>query len=366
MKKILLFTLVCASAMFVLCGCGRSTPEENLVSAIRAAETGDWKNARKFADRAAAGAPDHVGALVMRAIACEKSGDFDQAMDSARRAANLDPGNFAAVYTLGRLYSLDPLRCADAVNTLVSALKLKPESTDARILICNVLGRMSSPAALRYLLQLQKDERFANDPGLHSQLGVISGPSHAEEVSRDKLSYLTVACKEHENAVLIGQMFSSSNLKISYSEDIYGIEYAGILKNIYALAAGLAYGLGYGDNFRAVLTAASAKELTRFINESYPFERDTTESAYLGDLLVTSYSTFSRNRRLGQLIGHGCTVKSALNERTRVAEGYYASACIKKINERHNIHMPIADMVYDVLYCKASPRKKMKALSDEI
>ena len=161
-------------------------------------------------------------------------------------------------------------------------------------------------------------------------------------------------------------MFSSSNVKIAYSEDIYGIEYAGILKNIYALAAGLAYGLGYGDNFRAVLTAASAKELTRFINESYPFERDTTEPAYLGDLLVTSYSTFSRNRRLGQLIGHGCTVKSALNEMTMIAEGYYASACIKKINERHNVHMPIADMVYDVLYYKASPRKKMKALTDEI
>ena len=200
----------------------------------------------------------------------------------------------------------------------------------------------------------------------YSQLGVISGPSHAEEVSRDKLSYLTVACKERETAVLLGKMFSSSNVKIAYSEDIYGIEYAGILKNIYALAAGLAYGLGYGDNFRAVLTAASAKELTRFINESYPFERDTTESAYLGDLLVTSYSTFSRNRRLGQLIGHGCTVKSALNEMTMIAEGYYASACIKKINERHNVHMPIADMVYDVLYCKASPRKKMKALTDEI
>lgn len=210
-------------------------------------------------------------------------------------------------------------------------------------------------------------EYFHNIMGVpYSQLGVISGPSHAEEVSRGKLSYLTVACKEHENAILIGQMFSSSNVKIAYSEDIYGIEYAGILKNIYALAAGLAYGLGYGDNFRAVLTAACTKELTRFINESYPFERDTTDSAYLGDLLVTSYSTFSRNRRLGQLIGHGCTVKSALNEMTMVAEGYYASACIKKINERHNIYMPIADMVYDVLYCKASPRKKMKELTDKL
>ena len=200
----------------------------------------------------------------------------------------------------------------------------------------------------------------------YSNIGVISGPSHAEEVSRDKLSYLTVACKNTENARLIGRMFGTDSLKISYSEDIYGIEYAGILKNIYALAAGLAYGLGYGDNFRAVLTASGAKELTRFINESYPFERDTTESAYLGDLLVTSYSTFSRNRRLGQLIGHGCTVKSALNEMTMVAEGYYASACIKKINERHKIYMPIADMVYDVLYCKASPRKRMKALAEEL
>lgn len=197
----------------------------------------------------------------------------------------------------------------------------------------------------------------------YSNLGVISGPSHAEEVAQNKLSYLTIACKSNENARLIGEMFSTTNVRISYSEDIYGIEYAGILKNIYALAAGLAFGLGYGDNFRAVLTAACAKELKRFINESYPFERDTTDSAYLGDLLVTSYSTFSRNRRLGQLIGHGCTVKSSLNEMTMVAEGYYASACIKKINDRHGIHMPIADMVYEVLYCKASARRKMKELT---
>ena len=161
----------------------------------------------------------------------------------------------------------------------------------------------------------------------YSNLGVISGPSHAEEVSRDKLSYLTVACKDRENAELIGQMFNTKSVNISYSDDIYGIEYAGILKNIYALAVGLAYGLGYGD------------------------------------LLVTAYSSFSRNRRLGQLIGHGCTVKSALNEMTMVAEGYYASACIKKINETHNISLPIADMVYDILYCRANPRKSMLALA---
>ncbi len=197
----------------------------------------------------------------------------------------------------------------------------------------------------------------------YSNLGVISGPSHAEEVSHNRLSYLTVACKNRENAEIIGKMFATDKIRISYSEDIYGIEYAGILKNIYALASGLACGLGYGDNFRAVLASSSAKELSRFINESFPFERATMDAAYLGDLLVTSYSTFSRNRRLGQLIGSGCTVKSALNEMTMVAEGYYASACIKKINDRHQIHMPIADMVYDILYCKASPRRRMKELT---
>lgn len=197
----------------------------------------------------------------------------------------------------------------------------------------------------------------------YDRLGLISGPSHAEEVSRNKLSYLTVACKDVENANIIGKMFGSNAIRIRHSEDIYGIEYSAILKNIYALAAGIAAGLGYGDNFIAVLAAACAREMTRFINDSYPFERDTMDPAYMGDLLVTSYSNFSRNRRLGQLIGHGCTVKSALNEMTMVAEGYYAADCIRHINERHHIPMPIADMVYDVLYRKASPRKRMKELT---
>lgn len=239
----------------------------------------------------------------------------------------------------------------------------------------NVMAELTEPLKDKFILSatkgiIQEDfititEYFNKEYDLpYSNLGVISGPSHAEEVSRNKLSYLTVACKNSYNARLISQMFSTNTVRISYSEDIYGIEYAGILKNIYALATGLAYGLGYGDNFRAVLVSASAKELTRFINESYPFERDTTEAAYLGDLLVTSYSNFSRNRRLGQLIGHGCTVKSALNEMTMIAEGYFASACIKKINDRHKIDMPIADMVYDILYCRANPRKSMKKLSE--
>lgn len=241
----------------------------------------------------------------------------------------------------------------------------------------NFLKDLQEPLTDKFILSATKGiipddyktitEFFRDTYGLpYEQLGLISGPSHAEEVSRDKMSYLTVACTDDGNGRIIGGCFSTPKLHIQYSKDIYGIEYAGILKNIYALAGGIATGLGYGDNFRAVLTAASAQEMTRFIQESYPFDRNTMEYAYLGDLLVTSYSSFSRNRRLGQLIGHGCTVKSALNEMTMIAEGYFASECIRHINERHGISMPIADMVYDVLYRRANPRKRMRELRTQL
>ena len=196
----------------------------------------------------------------------------------------------------------------------------------------------------------------------YRQIGIISGPSHAEEVSRRKLSYLTVVCTDPDNSKLIGSKISTDYIKLSYSTDIYGVEYAAILKNIYALSVGIALGLGYGDNFLAVLISSCAKEMTRFLMESYPDERDTMNSAYLGDLLVTCYSNYSRNRRLGLLIGRGHTVKSALNEMTLVAEGYFASDCIRHINFKHKVDMPIADMVYEILYKKASARRKMKEL----
>ena len=196
------------------------------------------------------------------------------------------------------------------------------------------------------------------------QMGIISGPSHAEEVSRGRLSYLTIVSTDLNNARIIGERLHTDFIHLSYSTDIYGAEYAAIMKNIYALAVGLASGLGYGDNFIAVLVANCANEMTRFLQKTYPDTRNTLESAYLGDLLVTCYSTYSRNRRLGLLIGHGCTVKSALNEMTMIAEGYYAAECIRHINFKHKVNLPIADMVYDVLYTRCSPRKRMKQLTD--
>jgi tetratricopeptide (TPR) repeat protein len=155
------------------CGCSKPTPAKALSRVKDAAVAGNWRDAYNQCSKLEKSSPENEKVLLMLAVSAEKCGEIDRAIDAANRAYELNKTSFAAVYTLGRLYSLDPLRCADAVNTLVAALKLKPESADTRVLICNVLGRMSSPAALRYLLQLQKDERFANDPGLHSQLGVI-------------------------------------------------------------------------------------------------------------------------------------------------------------------------------------------------
>ena len=191
--KIVKLCCLLATAV-ILSGCGNGSPEENLVKAIRAGETGNWQEARKFADRAAAGAPDHPGTLIMRAIACEKNQNYDQAVDSARRAAKLAPDSFAALYTLGRLYSSNPMRNAEAINTLNAALKLRPDSADTLILICNVFNRMDAVEGYSYLLKLQKNQNYKNDPALYSQLGVILAktnklrPAHTCLVNAFKLA----------------------------------------------------------------------------------------------------------------------------------------------------------------------------------
>ena len=200
----------------------------------------------------------------------------------------------------------------------------------------------------------------------YDQLGIFTGPSHAEEVSRGKLSYLTMACPDEALARAVGPRFATPYIRLSYSNDLYGIEYASILKNIYALAVGLAVGLGYGDNFLAVLIANCADEMTRFLDQGNPSARNTRASAYLGDLLVTCYSTYSRNRRLGLLVGHGCTVKSALAELTMIAEGYFAVECIRHVGLRDRVELPIVDMVYDVFYRNASARRRMRELTERL
>ena len=186
------------------------------------------------------------------------------------------------------------------------------------------------------------------------------------EVALERLSYLTVVCKTLENSRILGDKIRTDYINVGHSTDIYGIEYASVLKNIYAIAVGIAVGLGYGDNFLAVLISNGAMEMSRFMSQTYPSNRNTFASAYLGDLLVTSYSQFSRNRRFGLMIGKGYSVHSAQMEMSMVAEGYYAAECIMKINRQRGVDMPIARMVYDVLYDGASPSVSVGRLTGRL
>ncbi len=195
---------------------------------------------------------------------------------------------------------------------------------------------------------------------------VISGPCHAEEVALEKLSYLTIASPDTDTAANFAQLLSTRYIKTNVSEDIYGTEYAAVLKNIYAVASGICHGLGYGDNFQAVLIANAIREISRFVDVVHPIDRDINESAYLGDLLVTAYSQFSRNRTFGNMIGKGYTVKSAQLEMNMVAEGYYAVKSLHQINKNHKVHMPICRAVYAILYESHSPLIEMRLLADQL
>ncbi|WP_372944376.1 NAD(P)H-dependent glycerol-3-phosphate dehydrogenase [Muriicola sp.] len=199
-------------------------------------------------------------------------------------------------------------------------------------------------------------------------IGVITGPCHAEEVALDRLSYLTIACADKDKAKLVASVLKSESIKTKISDDIIGTEYAAMLKNIYALAAGIAHGLGYGDNFQSVLMSNAIREMKRYIKRVHKMKRNINNSAYLGDLLVTGYSTFSRNRMFGNMIGKGYTVKSAMMEMNMVAEGYYAtkSAYEQKNAFKSKVRTPIIDTVYRILYEKESARKNFKALADRM
>lgn len=200
----------------------------------------------------------------------------------------------------------------------------------------------------------------------YDNLGVITGPTHAEEVAQERLSYLTVACKSIENAEQLARKFTTSFIITNASTDIYGLEYVGVLKNIYAMMVGVARGVGYGDNFTAVLVANAAIETQRFMDETYPFERNINVSAFLGDLLVTSYSQYGRNRAFGIMIGKGYSVLSAKMELRMVAEGYYSADCIHHINERFKVDLPIANALYKILYEGRSARNVLRELSKKL
>ncbi|MFZ7114636.1 MAG: NAD(P)H-dependent glycerol-3-phosphate dehydrogenase [Bacteroidota bacterium] len=198
-----------------------------------------------------------------------------------------------------------------------------------------------------------------------NQIGVITGPCHAEEVAMERLSYLTIASQNKDTATRLATIMSCRYIKTSVSDDIYGTEYSAVLKNVIAIASGICHGVGYGDNFQAVLISNAIQEIERFVKAVHPVNRDIKDSAYLGDLLVTAYSSFSRNRMFGTMVGKGYSVKFAQLEMNMIAEGYYATKCIYELNKKYNVHMPITNAVYHVLYEKIAPRIEMKLLSDQ-
>ena len=200
----------------------------------------------------------------------------------------------------------------------------------------------------------------------YKNMVVLTGPTHAEEIAMEKLTYLTIASQDRSIAEKVSGLLQNHYLRTFISDDITGTEYAAVIKNIYAIAAGIADGLGYGDNFLAVLLSNAATEMNRFVKAVFKNDRDFNSSPYLGDLLVTAYSKFSRNRMFGNMLGKGYSVRYTRMEMEMVAEGYYASACINEINQDLKVEIPIADTVYRILYQKASPSVEFRNLVDKL
>ena len=243
---------------------------------------------------------------------------------------------------------------------LMSELKKLETSLDHKIIVSAIKGIVPETG----LIIGEHFNKKYNIP--LENIAVITGPCHAEEVAMERLSYLTIACQDEAKARCIGNALESWYIKTKLSDDIIGTEYAAMLKNIYAVAAGMAHGLGYGDNFQAVLMSNAIREMKRFIKKIHKMKRNINNSAYLGDLLVTGYSLFSRNRQFGNMVGKGYTVKSAQMEMSMIAEGYYATKSAFKIKEENGACTPIIDTVYSILYDNKSPQKEFKKLTDKL
>lgn len=273
-------------------------------------------------------------------------------------------------------FNLDKLNLSDDINTIVeqsdvliiaipsaflySALNQVSVSFENKIVFNAVKGIIPENQKL-------VGEHFHDVIGLDlKQIGVISGPCHAEEVALERLSYLTIACDDLKKAEMMSEYLNCDYIKCNVSQDIIGTEYAAVLKNIYAIAAGIAHGLGYGDNFQSVLMSNAIREMKRFIKKRYKMKRNINDSAYLGDLLVTGYSNFSRNRYFGNMIGKGYTIKSAIMEMNMIAEGYYATESayfLSKKDGNKKAKTPIINAVYKVLYEKKNPKNTFEKLT---
>lgn len=241
-------------------------------------------------------------------------------------------------------HSLSALKCEINHKYIVSAIKgIVPEGNQ-------IVGQ--------YLNQKYKVP--------YERIAVIAGPCHAEEVAMERLSYLTIACPDIRRARNFAVKLECPYIRAHVSDDIFGTEYASVLKNIIAIASGIVNGLRYGDNFQAVLVSNAIQEIKRFVDKVHPITRDIKSSAYLGDLLVTAYSQFSRNRTFGIMVGKGYSTRSAQLEMHMVAEGYYATKSIHEINQDYKVNLPICEAVYHILYENVTPAEEIRRLTEKL
>lgn len=250
-------------------------------------------------------------------------------------------------------FSADINEVASAADILVVAVPSPFLKGELDKLTIDLKGKMVVSAVKGIVpdLNLTVSQYFQKRYGCRAEdMLVIGGPCHAEEVALERLSYLTIGCPDIKKASAFARLISSRDMRTVTSEDVEGIEYGAVLKNVYAIASGIFHGLKAGDNFQAVMVSNAIREMRRFIDAADPRKRDINDSAYLGDLLVTAYSRFSRNHNFGSLIGRGYSVKAAKMEMEMVAEGYYGTKCIHEINAGLNVNMPILDCVYNILY----------------
>ena len=256
-------------------------------------------------------------------------------------------------------------KVADFADVLIFAIPSAFIETELQKLTSNISSKIIVSAVKGIIPEsgLLVGEHFHQKHGVDlNNIVVLSGPCHAEEVALERLSYLTIVCTNPDTALAVSDQLSSNYIKTSTNDDVVGAEYAAMLKNIYAIAAGMAHGLGYGDNFQSVLMSNAIREMKRFIKDVYKMKRNINNSAYLGDLLVTGYSVFSRNRSFGSMIGKGYSVKAAQMEMRMVAEGYYATQSAKMINQKYSTRVPIIDAVFNILYLGKNPEKVFKKL----
>lgn len=274
--------------------------------------------------------------------------------------------------------NLDQLRLNTDINTVAEAADVLIFAIPSAFIeseLQKVTIDISSKIIMSAVKGIIPESGFLVGEHFHQKYGVdlnnivvLTGPCHAEEVALERLSYLTIACADLDIANVVADQFSSNYIRTSANDDVVGAEYAAMLKNIYAIAAGMAHGLGYGDNFQSVLMSNATREMKRFIKKVHKMKRNINETVYLGDLLVTCYSLFSRNRMFGNMIGKGYTVKSAQMEMSMIAEGYYASKSAHQINQGKEkpAQTPIIDTVYDILYMNKDAKKAFKKLTEKL